>query len=64
MPRVISQFVGLHKDWFKINKNLVDRIFASFAAMDVHIALGLLAATVVLVSQPFNAEGMFLKTVV
>lgn len=56
--------MGLHKGWFKIYKSLVDRIFASFAAMDVNTALRLLAAMVVLTSQPYNTEGMFMKTIV
>ncbi|XP_016326184.1 uncharacterized protein LOC107676182 [Sinocyclocheilus anshuiensis] len=33
------------------------RIVASFAAMDVNIALGMLAALVILTSQPYNTEG-------
>ncbi len=61
---MISQFVVLHKGRFKIYKRHVDRIFASFAAMDVNIALGLHAALVVLTSRPYNTEGMFLKTIV
>lgn len=55
---------GSTRAGLKINKSLVDRIFASFAAMDVNTALRLLAAMVVLTSQPYNTEGMFMKTIV